>query len=162
MIVVGTYRGPSELGEPLVDFAGNPSPGALPARSLVPLAAAEMGREVVIAFDSGDRRRPIVLGALVRSSLETGPNPAVAAIAATAENPAEIETQVVPARVGEGVEIERDGDRIVLEADREIVLRCGEASLTLTRAGKVLIRGTYVLSRSSGVNRLKGGSVQIN
>ena len=28
--------------------------------------------------------------------------------------------------------------------------------------GKVLIRGTYLLSRSSGVNRIKGGSVQIN
>jgi hypothetical protein len=34
--------------------------------------------------------------------------------------------------------------------------------LTLTHAGKVLIRGAYVLSRSSGVNRIKGGSVQIN
>ena len=30
------------------------------------------------------------------------------------------------------------------------------------RAGKVLIRGAYLLSRSSGVNRIKGGSVQIN
>ena len=47
-------------------------------------------------------------------------------------------------------------------AESEIVLRCGEASITLTRAGKVLIRGTYLLSRSSGVNRIKGGSVQIN
>ena len=41
-------------------------------------------------------------------------------------------------------------------------LRCGKASITLTRAGKVLIRGAYLLSRSSGVNRIKGGSVQIN
>jgi hypothetical protein len=42
------------------------------------------------------------------------------------------------------------------------VLRCGQASVTLTKAGKVLIRGTYVSSRSSGVNRIKGGSVQLN
>lgn len=55
-----------------------------------------------------------------------------------------------------------DGERIELRADREIELSCGKASIILTRAGKVLIRGTYVLSRSSGANRIKGGSVQIN
>jgi hypothetical protein len=55
-----------------------------------------------------------------------------------------------------------DGERIVLTAGQEIELRCGKASLILTRAGKVLIRGAYLLSRSSGVNRIKGGSVQIN
>jgi hypothetical protein len=43
-----------------------------------------------------------------------------------------------------------------------MVLRCGKASITLTRAGKVLIQGSYVLSRSTGVNRVKGGAVQIN
>ncbi|MEP7119602.1 MAG: hypothetical protein ABJE95_01785, partial [Byssovorax sp.] len=36
------------------------------------------------------------------------------------------------------------------------------SSITLTRAGKILIRGAYVLTRSSGVNRIQGGSVQIN
>lgn len=55
-----------------------------------------------------------------------------------------------------------DGERVVLEAKKEIVLRCGKASITLTRAGKILIRGAYVSSRSSGVNRIKGGSVEIN
>ena len=55
-----------------------------------------------------------------------------------------------------------DNERLVLTADKEIVLRCGKASITLTRAGKILIRGAYLLSRSSGVNRIKGGSVQLN
>ena len=40
--------------------------------------------------------------------------------------------------------------------------RSPEASITLTRAGKVLIQGSYVSSRSTGVNRIKGGSVQLN
>ena len=35
------------------------------------------------------------------------------------------------------------------------MLRCGKASITLTRAGKVLFHGTYVSNRSSGVLRLK-------
>jgi hypothetical protein len=55
-----------------------------------------------------------------------------------------------------------DDRDLVLRAERQIELRCGEASLILTRAGKVIIRGSYVLSRSTGVNRIKGASVQIN
>ena len=55
-----------------------------------------------------------------------------------------------------------DGKRVVLEAADEIVLRCGEASITLRRNGRVVIRGTHVESRSRGVNRIKGGAVQIN
>lgn len=55
-----------------------------------------------------------------------------------------------------------DGRRVVLDAQDEVVLRCGEASITLRRNGRVVIRGTYVETRSQGVNRIKGGSVQIN
>jgi hypothetical protein len=55
-----------------------------------------------------------------------------------------------------------DGKQVVLEAKDEIVLRCGQASITLRRNGRIVIRGTYVETRSSGVNRIKGGSVQIN
>jgi hypothetical protein len=60
------------------------------------------------------------------------------------------------------VEVDADGERMTVTAKEELVLRCGEASITLTKAGKVLIRGTYVSSRSSGVNRIKGGAVHIN
>ena len=58
--------------------------------------------------------------------------------------------------------VELNGRRLEFNADEELVLRCGKSSITLTQAGKVLIRGEYLLSRSSGVNRIKGGSVQIN
>jgi hypothetical protein len=64
--------------------------------------------------------------------------------------------------VGPHISAEVDDQRIVLTAEREIVLRCGEASVTLTRAGKVVIKGTYVLSRSSGYNKIKGAAVDIN
>ena len=52
--------------------------------------------------------------------------------------------------------------RLVLTAGREVVLRSGKASLTLTRDGRVIIQGEYLVSRASGVNRIQGGSVQIN
>jgi hypothetical protein len=60
------------------------------------------------------------------------------------------------------VEVERDRKRAVIEAEHEIVLRCGKASITLTRAGKVLVRGAYVSLRSSGMQRITGASVHIN
>jgi hypothetical protein len=53
-------------------------------------------------------------------------------------------------------------DSLTLTAAREIVLQCGRASLVLTRAGKVLLRGSYVSLRSSGMQRITGASVQIN
>lgn len=59
-------------------------------------------------------------------------------------------------------EAEIDGQPMVLEGKDRIVLRCGKASIILTRAGKVIVKGTYVSSRSTGVHRIKGGSVQIN
>lgn len=64
--------------------------------------------------------------------------------------------------LGAQQEIEIDGRRMVFTAQQEIVLRCGKSSITLTRAGKIIISGEYVVSRSSGVNRIRGGSVQIN
>jgi len=60
------------------------------------------------------------------------------------------------------VEVDADGERLIVSAKEQLVLRCGKASITLTKAGKVLIQGTYVASRSSGVNRVKGGSIQLN
>lgn len=53
-------------------------------------------------------------------------------------------------------------DRAVFEAGRELVLRCGNASVTLGADGKLTLRGTQVLSRASGANRVQGASVQLN
>jgi uncharacterized protein DUF6484 len=61
-----------------------------------------------------------------------------------------------------GVEAKVDGESVVVTGRNEITLRCGKASITLTKAGKVLVQGTYLSSRSSGAHRIKGGSVQIN
>jgi hypothetical protein len=60
------------------------------------------------------------------------------------------------------VSVQADGDRYAITAEREIVLRCGDASITLTRAGKVIIKGNYILSRSTGYNKIKGAAVDIN
>ena len=57
---------------------------------------------------------------------------------------------------------ETDKSKLVLDADREVILRCGKASITLTADGRITLRGTQILSRSDGPNRLQGASVQLN
>lgn len=47
-------------------------------------------------------------------------------------------------------------------ADSKLVLRCGEGSLTIGPDGTVIVKGARVLSRAKGVNKIKGGAVQIN
>jgi hypothetical protein len=121
-----------------VDFPGNTSGALVPARSTVPFKKLSVGQEVVLAFDEGDSSRPIVLGALQAPDADPP-------CACMEEGAAPVE-----------------GDVLTLTAQKEIVLTCGRSSITLTSAGKVLLRGEYLLSRSSGVNRIKGGSVQIN
>jgi hypothetical protein len=129
--VVGVLWGLDEKGGPVVRFDGAPGDRPTPARSVVSLDSAAVGREVVLLFEQGDRGRPLVMGVL------RTPRP-------------------------EPVRTEIDGEKLVLTAERELVLRCGEASITLTRAGKVLIQGAYVVTKSSGLNRIKGAAVQIN
>jgi hypothetical protein len=53
-------------------------------------------------------------------------------------------------------------ESIVLEAQQEIALRCGQSSLTLRRDGKIVLRGRDVVSRASRRNKIRGGSVDIN
>jgi hypothetical protein len=60
------------------------------------------------------------------------------------------------------VQVEADGQRLIVSAREQLVLRCGKASITLSKSGKVIIEGTYVSSRSSGMMRIKGGSLQLN
>ena len=55
-----------------------------------------------------------------------------------------------------------DGNSTVLRAKKRITLKCGKASITLTRAGKILLNGTYVLSHSDGLQRVEGAVVEIN
>ena len=55
-----------------------------------------------------------------------------------------------------------DGKRVVIKGYEEVVLQCGEASITLRANGKVIIRGAQIESHARGLNRIKGGGVKVN
>ena len=52
--------------------------------------------------------------------------------------------------------------RIVLSAQTEVVLQCGDGSITLAADGKVTIRGVDVVSSATRTQRIRGGAVRIN
>lgn len=133
-VVIGVLLDVPEASSPVVAFPGCPSETGIAATTTTVLAREDIGTQVALMFVGGDPSRPLVIGRIQRLP-EARQAPAVAHI---------------------------DGERLEFSAEREIVLRCGKASITLTREGKVLIKGAYLSSRSSGVNRIKGGSVQIN
>jgi Domain of unknown function (DUF6484) len=133
-VVIGVLIGFQDDRTPLVEFEENETGRAVIARSTVRLTFGDTGSEVALAFDRGDFTKPIILGCLMREAVDEPKTPPTV----------------------------QAGDQLVFAAKKEIVLDCGNASITLTRAGKIIIRGDYVVSHSTGVNRIRGGSVQIN
>lgn len=127
--LTGTLVGFGSADEPLVDVAGAAAGTRLPARTCVPLQSRDIGREVVLVFESGNPESPIVLGVV---------------------------------QPEESREVEIDGQTIVVSAQHTLTFECGEASITLNRDGKIVIRGAHVVSHAAGVNRIRGGSVQLN
>lgn len=137
-IVVGRLLGFDAQKQPRVTFAGCPEEEGRVATSAPRLTPRDIDREFALMFQEGDPQKPMIIGPMVS-----------------------------PLKREQGVfrpdgEVLCDGEKVEVHAERELVLRCGKASITLTRAGKILLRGAYVSTRATGVNRVQGGSVQIN
>jgi hypothetical protein len=142
---VGTLAGFSDTGQPLVSVSDDTRQSLAEARSCVRLVLEDVGRCVVLLFEDNCPSKPIVVGMLEAPGVRR-----------------ELKAESTHGDALDPITVELDGNRVVLSAKEEIVLRCGGASLTLTSAGKILMRGAYVSSHSAGVNRVKGASVEIN
>ena len=148
--VIGRIVAISDEEQAKVDFPGNPN-GPVTARSTLdaaasPLAdrAALVGAKVVLLFEEGDPELPIIVG-IVSDRLR--PKASVPVV--------ELDKNAVR-------DVLVDGRQRVLDAQQQILLRCGKSSILLRRDGKVVVRGTHLLSRSSGPNKIKGGSIDLN
>ena len=146
-IKTGSIERIDDDGTVWVDFFGNLA-GPVKARLTGSMAnqLRSVNRDefppVILAFEENNPGQPVIVD-LICDSVRDAPVPLLV-------NRNKVD------------DVHIDGQRVIFDAKKEIVLRCGKSSITLTRAGKVLIRGAYLLNRSSGVNRIKGGSVQIN
>jgi hypothetical protein len=126
-------------GGPLVELdasARNPVRARLMGSGSVrPRDVPAGGQDVVLLVDPRPAHPPIVLGFLRRLGDDVSSH--------------ELEARI-------------DGRRVEIDARDEIVLRCGEASITLRRNGRIVIHGMHVETKARGLNRIKGGSVAIN
>ena len=147
---VGCVVAAGPEGSVQVDFPGN-TRGPLTARVSAMLdaqtlaRAAEQRQQALLMFENGNPALPILVTLLATASA----TPLIDAVLeqSAAEPP---EEAVV------------DGKRVVIRGEEEIVLQCGRASITLRRDGKIVLRGADILTVASGVQRIKGGKVQIN
>jgi hypothetical protein len=147
--LIGWLAGVEETGFPLVDYQDN-AKGPLPARYTISpgsggwKAAWSANSHVVLIFELGDPVRPIIIG-VMRSPLEEV-----------------IEEMQLDAVGMEKLDVKLDRKQLILDATDQIVLRCGKGSIAIHRDGKIIIKGTQLVSRSSGVNKIKGSAVKIN
>jgi hypothetical protein len=132
-VVIGMILGFRDAA-PLVVFPGNLSEQAIPARSLTRLEAGDIGAEVALLFEDGDRARPLIVGKLVEPARVDPPVPVVVA----------------------------DGQMMRLTAKERIELRVGRASIVMEADGRITIRGTDLVSHAARSNRIRGGSVNLN
>lgn len=134
-VVLGTLVDTQPL---TVEFPGRD--GAIVRREAeraVALDARAVGHPVVIMFVNGEPDRPIITGRI---------DPGI----------------VAPKKQTRTKTLTLEGRELVLEADATLTLRCGKSSITLTREGRLVVRGTSLVSHASGVNRIRGGMIKLN
>ncbi|WP_299871142.1 DUF6484 domain-containing protein [uncultured Cocleimonas sp.] len=135
-VIIGALVGIDEKNQPIIVYPDNPIESGVVAKSTTLFTSDDVGCDVAMLFENGDKSKPLIIGKIQQPKTEPKKNSLL--------------------------DIKLDDQEITLSASKQITLSCGKSSITLTKAGKILIRGEYVLTRSSGVNRIKGGSVQIN
>jgi hypothetical protein len=171
-VLLGTLIAIDGNGSPIIKFPQFPHVQPTTALATVPVLPQHLGRQVAVLFTQGNDAQPIVMGFIyspLQHMLDNFSEPTFTSNAEPYEQDQAIFEQSLPPIDNDNnpqkLDVETvhvDGKKVLIEGREEVVLKCGEASITLTSIGKVVIRGKYLVSRSSGVNRILGGSVQVN
>ena len=166
-IIIGDLTGIDDVGRPLVNFSGHEEGQSLVAMTTQEVTRKHIGRQVALLFANGKSQQPVIVGLIHDPLADILENFSIPETQATQDTPfpevsAAEEAQFTEIKRDEEDQVLVDGKRITIQGAEEITLKCGKASITLTKSGKILIRGTYLSNRSTGVNRIMGGSVQIN
>lgn len=166
-VVLANIKQLDTTGAPIVSYFLHGQSHCQSAVSTTAISAADVGRQVALTFINGDLKQPLILG-LVYSpfydyleQVEIAPQTSAApSELVPASHEVSYDGDGARAELNEPIKV--DGKQVIIEGKEQVELRCGEASITLTKSGRVLIRGKYLLNRASGVNRIVGGSVQVN
>ena len=178
-LVIGMITGVNQQGLVYVAFAQNQMEEPVISKTVVPVSNEDMGRRAVIMFEGGNMGSPVVLGLIqdvavhniAPESVDAESNIVSESIVAestdtaitTVDNKASFQMQSLdetPDKIAKNVRV--DTDTLLVQSVREIHLECGESSISMTRAGKIVIKGMEIETRSAGCNRIKGVSVDIN
>lgn len=171
-ILLGTVSGIDVNGSPVVTFTYVDDSVSAIAISTVAVNHQHIGRQVALLFANGDYQKPVITGFIYSPLHQLLEN---FEFKSDTSEPDEFGDQQVFDIVNIHPELKKerdlssasetvkvDGKKILIEGQEEVVLKCGESSITLTKAGKIVIRGKYLLSRAAGINRILGGAVQVN
>jgi len=165
VIIIGSIVDINAEGRPVVDFSENPGTTPLPALTTLSLTKQHISRQVALLFNNGDIKQPVIMGLIHNPLDELLQNfeltPVIEADSPFPEHQQPVKQAAEISRNNEN-RVFVDGKHVCIEGTEEVTFKCGKASITLTKSGKILIRGTYLLNRASGVNRIMGGSVQVN
>ncbi len=159
-IIIGVVQSINIKGEPCVDFPGNRHIDPLTAISTISITSQHVGKNIAILFSKGNLNSPIIMG-LIHNPLNEMLEKFNQQTISTVENNVVDSNVLLESEAGLD-DVLIDGNKITFEAKDIIELKCGESSIILSKAGKILIKGKYLLNEASGVNRIRGGSVQVN
>jgi len=134
-LLIGHLNGYDDMGRPLVVV-----PGILdtpqPAQALCPLEPFSTNIQCALMFEAGHRDKPVIMGWL--------------------------QQPVIALTVSDEAKIECRKGAVNLHAATEINLHCGQASIRMNANGRIELRGTTVVSHSTGLNRIRGAAVKVN
>jgi len=115
--------------------------GPFAAISTITLKPEDIGvARFVLGFQDGNPRKPIILGRIWTPSAEE--------LIAAEETSVNADS---PPR-----------KKLVVQADEELELRCGQAVILLQADGRIQLRGRTITSHADVLYRVRGGTVQMN
>lgn len=126
---------------PIVEINDGYTTEIKPAHSCVKLSLQQLGSKVVLVIAENESM-PVITGVIE-------------------SEPVQIVRDTSVQSLSENV-IKVDGKIIRLKAEESISIECGKTKITLTKEGKISLKGKYILSRAKKTNRIQGGQVGLN
>ena len=120
---------------------------ALSALSTIDLqGVVTLPAKVLVVFEQGDIEKPIITGVIQQTF--------------------GVESQQQPSPEDQALRSTRKltvaGKTLHIGADQDILIECGKSSIRMTRLGKIILKGTDIVSRATRNNKIKGSSINLN